>query len=650
MNLTEAVEEYKKAQKAGQKELRDLTARGLNAYPAVLDELLPDISQHSVQELPVQEIPIERIIGVKSAGRVTAFTAGFLPLLDPDTEFGTKWIALCGAHLSEVGIRDPITVYEYLCDFYVLEGNKRVSVLKHFGAATIPAVIKRVIPTESDDPAVKAYGEFLDFYKHTKLYSIKLTKPGEYAKLLAFLGREKDEDWTTEESRAFSTLYHRFREAFSSLGGEHEGLSPASALLKWLEVYPFSKLSELSSTDLKKSLSGLWSDVKAGEPVSVQTMPDEDLKPKHIIASIISPPKAHLNVAFINQRDVSLSLWTLSHDQGRQYLQQALGDKVTARSYFNADNPEIAESLIERAVTDGAEAVFTTTPSMLRPTLKVAVKYPKVKFFNCSADVPFSSVRGYYFRAYEGKFITGAIAGAMAKDNRIGYVASYPILGVPASINAFALGAQITNPDARVVVRWSCLMGDNTENLAGEGFSVVSNRDVPTMDDWYLKYGEFGTFSVSPAGEYTPLGSPCWVWGSFYEKAVRAILAGSLDSGKAQTDPVNYWLGMDSGVIDVNLSDELPDGLRFLAENLRRSLKSGELDPFKRVIRSQDGTLKNDGTVSFTADEILHMDWLCDNVEGRIPEYEEIRPMSRELVRELGVHKAAIPPEKEAAK
>ena len=178
MNLTEAVEEYKKAQKAGQKELRDLTARGLNAYPAVLDELLPDISQHSVQELPVQEIPIERIIGVKSAGRVTAFTAGFLPLLDPDTEFGTKWIALCGAHLSEVGIRDPITVYEYLCDFYVLEGNKRVSVLKHFGAATIPAVIKRVIPTESDDPAVKAYGEFLDFYKHTKLYSIKLTKPG----------------------------------------------------------------------------------------------------------------------------------------------------------------------------------------------------------------------------------------------------------------------------------------------------------------------------------------------------------------------------------------------------------------------------------------------------------------------------------------
>lgn len=649
MNLTEAVEEYKKAQKQGQKELRDLTAKGLNPYPSVLDEIVPDISKLSIHELPVQEIPTERIVGVKSAGRVTAFTAGFLPLLDPESEFGAKWIALCGAHLSDVGIRDPIIVYEYLCDFYVLEGNKRVSVLKHFGASSIPAVVRRVIPQDSDEPAIKAYAEFLDFYKHTHLYSIKFTKPGEYAKLLAFLGRGKDEDWTTDERRSFSTLYYRFREAFASLGGEHEGLSPASALLKWLEVYPFSDLSELSSADLKKTLSGLWSDVKAGEPVSVQTMPTEELRPKHIITAIINPQKSHLNVAFVHQRDTAISLWTLSHDQGRQYLEEVLGDKVTVRSYFNADNPEIAENLIERAVTDGAEAVFTTTPSMLRQTLKIAVKYPKVKFFNCSADVPFSSVRGYYFRAYEGKFITGAIAGAMAKDNRIGYVASYPILGVPASINAFALGAQLTNPDAKIVLRWSCLLGDNTENLAGEGFSVVSNRDVPTMDDWYLKYGEFGTFSVTESGELLPLGSPCWLWGSFYEKAVRALMSGSIDAGKS-SEAVNYWLGMDSGVIDVTLSDKLPEGLRVLAESLRLNLKSGKLDPFKRLIRAQDGTVKNDGERSFTADEILHMDWLCENVEGRIPEYDEIRPMSQALVRELGVHRESIPPEKGAVK
>ena len=71
--------------------------------------------------------------------------------------------------------------------------------------------------------------------------------------------------------------------------------------------------------------------------------------------------------------------------------------------------------------------------------------------------MPFSSVRGYYCRAYEGKFITGAIAGAMTRTDEIGYIASYPILGVPASINAFALGAQMTNPEARIILRWSLL-------------------------------------------------------------------------------------------------------------------------------------------------------------------------------------------------
>ena len=55
-----------------------------------------------------------------------------------------------------------------------------------------------------------------------------------------------------------------------------------------------------------------------------------------------------------------------------------------------------------------------------------------------------------YARAYEAKFVTGAVAGAMAKDGRIGYICDYPIYGMIAGINAFALGAQMVNPDAKV--------------------------------------------------------------------------------------------------------------------------------------------------------------------------------------------------------
>ena len=52
----------------------------------------------------------------------------------------------------------------------------------------------------------------------------------------------------------------------------------------------------------------------------------------------------------------------------------------------------------------------------------------------------YAGLRTYYSRIYESKFITGAIAGAMARNDTIGYIANYPIFGVPAGINAFALG------------------------------------------------------------------------------------------------------------------------------------------------------------------------------------------------------------------
>ena len=58
--------------------------------------------------------------------------------------------------------------------------------------------------------------------------------------------------------------------------------------------------------------------------------------------------------------------------------------------------------------------------------------------------------------------------------------------------------------------------------------------------------------------------------------------------------------------------------------------------------------MKNDGTHRFTPEELLHMDWLCANVVGQIPTYEDVRPISQPLVRELGIYRDKILAEKEA--
>ena len=643
--------EYEKALRLGQKEKKALADAGRDPYPAVLDEVLPDLSVHAIRELGIIDIPADRIVGTVAAGRVNAFSAGFYPLLEENSEFGQKWIALCGAHLSETGIREPILCYEYLGDFYVQEGNKRVSVLKYFGAARIPAKVRRVMPLPSDDPRIRAYGEFLDFYALTGLYDIQFRKPGSYARLLAFLGRDDTTAWTDLEKRALSSRWHFFKEAFNSLEKKEQGLYPEEALLLWLKVHPYEQLSSMSAKELKASLAALWGDVIAdsgeGTP-SVVTEPQSGTQ--SVLEKIISPAPSHLNIAFVYKWDSTASHWARAHERGAKEMEEALAPQVKVCHYFHADTAEEAEALIGKAVGEGAELVFTTTPQLLRETLKAAVRYPKVRFLNCSIDTTLSSVRSYYCRTFEGKFITGLIAGALADTNEIGYIGSYPILGVPASVNAFALGARMTNPRAKVILEWSCLPGDPAEKLLSRGVKVVSNRDIPLQNKRYLSKGLYGTYLMNDEGQLTPLASPVWLWGKLYENIVRSVLDGSWKAGKNPAEAVNYWWGMSSGVIDVEFSDLVPEGVRSLAEFMMREIREGRFDPFARRITAQDGTMKNDGSHGLSPLELVRMDWLCDSVEGRIPSFEELSPISQPLVRELGVYRESIPPEKEESR
>ena len=97
------------------------------------------------------------------------------------------------------------------------------------------------------------------------------------------------------------------------------------------------------------------------------------------------------------------------------------------------------------------------------------------------------------------------------------------------------------------------------------------------------------------------------------------------------------------------MSQDLPDSMKYLAKVLRQGLQEGSIDPFARRIVAQDGTVRNDGSRRFTPDELLHMDWLCENVTGFIPEFHQVLPFARPMVRELGLHRESIPREKEEA-
>ena len=205
----------------------------------------------------------------------------------------------------------------------------------------------------------------------------------------------------------------------------------------------------------------------------------------------------------------------------------------------------------------------------------------------------------------------------------------------------------MTNPQAKIHLRWSCVEGNWVQEFVDNGIRVISNRDVPTQDRQHLDFCNYGTYFLDDDGHMQALASPVWLWGQFYVNVIRSVLAGTWDKDKDTPRAVNYWWGMNSGVIDVELSKHIPDSMLALANILRQGLRDGTLDPFHRRIIAQDGTVKNDGSSGFTPDELLRMDWLCENVEGTIPEFDELLPFARSMVRQLGVYRDRIPPEKE---
>ena len=654
MNRQEATEQYNKALKLGQKNYKERVVRGAYPYPQVLDEILDERMVTGRADMGIIEIPTEQIIGTKTAGRRSAFASNFMPLLDVNTEFATKWMELCAAHLGDEGIREPIRCFEYLGRFYVQEGNKRVSVLRSYNAPTIPGYVIRVIPNWSDDPTVRAYYDFMDSYRLTGLYRVYFSRPGRFAKFQAALGFEPDHVWTEDERQHFVAGFTYFREAFRKQGGEDLDITPADALLVWLRVYKFEQLWSLSATELNKAVAAVWPDVKllsAPAPISVSTETEEQKKedaptPNLFGRLLHAVFPDHLNIAFVNEYNPENSDWTRAHDLGRKYLEAVMGSKVSVRVYNDARPGEAAAKAMEQAAADGAQVIFATTPPLIDACRKLAAKHPGIRVLNCSASMPYAGVRTYYSRIYEGKFITGAIAGAMSRDGQIGYVASNPIFGVPASINAFALGARLTNPRARINLRWFCVEENAMSALAADGADIISNRDIPAPD---RAKETWGLCQLRPDGTMQSLASPYWHWGNFYVKLIRSMFSGGWDELNVQDDEraVNYWWGMSSRTVDVWLSEELPDGVAELVQILRRGIIDGSIDPFRRPICSQDGQIRNAGDKWFSPEEILHMDWLCDCVDGAIPSYDQLLPIARPLVRLQGVYRDQIPPEKE---
>ena len=101
---------------------------------------------------------------------------------------------------------------------------------------------------------------------------------------------------------------------------------------------------------------------------------------------------------------------------------------------------------------------------------------------------------------------------------------------------------------------------------------------------------------------------------------------------------VNYWWGLSADVIDVICTQNMPHGTHRLIEFLKNSIRAGSFEPFEGFIYSQSGNIECKDGERLSPQEIITMNWLAENVIGRIPEAEELTDDAQRLLQLQGVH------------
>lgn len=630
-----SLEDYNKAYKLGKRDYQSRVLRGEQPTLRVLDDILPPKGEYSEIPLGVVSIPMEQIVGTKNAGRSNAFSANFMPILEAGSEFARKWSLLSTSHVEE-GIREPIKAYEYMNQFYVEEGNKRVSVMRFFDVLEVPGSVTRILPKRSEEKENKIYYEFVDFYDKTKINYIWFSKLGSFQKLVKAVGKAEDEIWNEEERRNFSSVYRRFLAEYRSQGGEKLKITAGDAFLAFISLHGYEGLLEKSIGEMKALIMKTWEEfvlLNEQEDVDLKMHPTKEKK--KLFDSLLSFGKSRLKVGFIYEKTATSSAWTYAHELGRLHLEQMFPDEVSTIYYDNVTG-ENAEEFIQKCVDEGCDIVFTTTPAFVQASVRKAIEHPSVRIVNCSLNTSHRYIRTYYARMYEAKFLMGAIAGAMAENNKIVYLADYPIYGTIANINAFALGAKMINPRAEVNLLWSCVKEQNIqEEIKKISPDCISGKDMVIPEE-VSRY--FGVFRIQDE-EIQSIAMPLWHWGKFYEQLIRTIMDGTwkYDESSGGTKAINYWWGMSADVIDLICSQNLPIGTKRLVKFLKAAIRRGDLNPFYGILYSQTGIVQDDAERSLTPEEIIKMDWLAENVIGSIPKEEELEESSKPVVRQQGV-------------
>lgn len=308
--------------------------------------------------------------------------------------------------------------------------------------------------------------------------------------------------------------------------------------------------------------------------------------------------------------------WAMAHDIGRQYVQENLPcvETTSIEAVAAGDVERVARDLASK----GYDMIFTASLGFMEGTYIAAQAYPDVLFENAGGYKRLPNMSTYFGKVFQTRFLSGIVAGMMTKNNKIGYVTSFPSPEMKWNLNGFALGVKTVNPDATINVVWTNTFYDPVvertaaEALADMGVDIIGmHQNSPNAMMVAQERGIYGIgyqWDMRPHAPKAVLTTVAWNWGPYYLETVKAAQEGKWESHDA-------FLGLETGVVRLDpYGDMVPQEVKDAVEEWKEKILSGEFKVFTGPLYDNEGNLVVADGYSLTDSEIREMTWLLDNV------------------------------------
>lgn len=333
--------------------------------------------------------------------------------------------------------------------------------------------------------------------------------------------------------------------------------------------------------------------------------------------------QAPTKIGFVYVSPIGDAGWTYQHDLGRKEMEKALAGKVTTSYVEKVAEGADAERVIREMASSGNRIVFATSFGYMNYVERVAKQFPKVTFMHATGYKSGPNFGNYNARFYEGRYLTGVIAGKMTKSNILGYVAAFPIPEVLQGINAFIRGARSVNPKAEVRVVWVNSWYDPGKEREAALTLISQKADVVThhTDSTAVVQAAqernvyaFGYHSdMSKYGAKAHLSAATHHWGAYYTKVVQDVLAGTWKTG-------TIWGGIKDGFIKLApINPVVPKDVQDQVAKIEGDIRAGKFHPFTGPVVDQDGKERLAAGQVMSDADLGGMNYYVQGVTSKLP-------------------------------